>query len=48
MKSIIIPLWYKMGPRYSINTDSIVYGRFQFCVRLRAGWPLFKWGWRVR
>lgn len=47
-RSVLIPLFSRSGPRYCIREDAMVNGRFQFCVRLKLGWPLVRWGWRPR
>lgn len=49
MKSILIPITTtKRAIRYSIRDDAMVPARWQFCIRLLLGWPLVRFGWRIR
>lgn len=45
-RSVLIPTIWHTGLHYDIRSDSMAWGRWRFCVRIRSGWPVIRWGWR--
>lgn len=45
-RSFLVPILWHTGLHYDIRSDTMTWGRWQFCMRVRLGWPLIRWGWR--
>jgi hypothetical protein len=47
VRSVLIPIYSRNCECYSVRDDAVVHGEQTFCVRIRLGWPLIRWGWKA-